>query len=191
MNTSRHSASSVRPLRRSVSDRVLGGVCAGLAERLGVDPVLVRLAAVAVGILSGGFALVTYLVAWVLILPADAQTVPGPAGQQPARAAAPQAPVDTRAAWNAVGGELRTLAETLRMPPPDQGPVSVRPRSPLQAADRVATVAGERLRTPEVRDSARRLAASLSTAVGGTVDDLGRRARRTDDTESRPPYPTT
>jgi phage shock protein PspC (stress-responsive transcriptional regulator) len=159
---------------------MLGGVCAGLADRLGVDPVLVRLAAVFVGILSGGLALVTYLAAWVLIPPAGAQTVPEPTGRRPEPAAASPYDVDTREAWTAVGGELRTLVDTLRKPRPEQEPIPDRVRSPLQAADRVATVAGVRLRTPEVRDSARRLATSLSTAVGGTVDDLGRRSRRTD-----------
>jgi phage shock protein C len=190
MSTSRHSASSARPLRRSASDRLFGGVCAGLAERLNVDPVLVRLAAVVVGILSGGFAVAAYLTAWVLIPPADAQTVPPPAGLRPVPAAAPAAQAGTRAAWNALGDELRTLVTTLRTSPPDDEPNPERPRSPIEAADRVATAAGDRLRTPEVRDSARRLAAGLTTAVGGTVDELARRARRTDDTAWRRPYPS-
>jgi phage shock protein PspC (stress-responsive transcriptional regulator) len=45
----------------------LGGVCAGLAHRLGVDPLLVRALAIVL-VFAGGFGLVAYLVAW-LILP--------------------------------------------------------------------------------------------------------------------------
>jgi phage shock protein PspC (stress-responsive transcriptional regulator) len=53
------------PLRRSRDDRILGGVAAGLARHLGVDPLLIRIAFVVVPL-----ALVPYLVAWVL-LPSD------------------------------------------------------------------------------------------------------------------------
>jgi phage shock protein C len=59
-------------LRRSRTDRVLGGVCAGIAERLGLDALLVRVAAVVFAavvfaLVSGGAAVVIYLVAWVFI----------------------------------------------------------------------------------------------------------------------------
>lgn len=54
-------------LRRSRTDRVLGGVCAGIAERLGLDALLVRVAAVVFALVSGGAAVVVYLVAWVFI----------------------------------------------------------------------------------------------------------------------------
>lgn len=53
------------PLRRSRDDRILGGVAAGLARHLGIDPLLMRIAFVVVPL-----ALVPYLVAWVL-LPSD------------------------------------------------------------------------------------------------------------------------
>ena len=56
-------------LRRDVVHRVLGGVCAGLARQLGVDPVLVRLGFLAAA-LAGGIGAVLYLVAWAAI-PAD------------------------------------------------------------------------------------------------------------------------
>lgn len=48
----------------------LGGVCAGIANRLGVDPLLVRGVAVAVGILGGPIALV-YALAWALLPDAE------------------------------------------------------------------------------------------------------------------------
>lgn len=56
----------VRRVRRSRQDRVIGGVCGGLAQYLQVDPVLLRIAAVALA-LSGGAGVVAYIVAWILI----------------------------------------------------------------------------------------------------------------------------
>lgn len=55
-----------RPLRRSRRDRVFGGVCGGLGPYLDVDPVLLRVAAVALA-LSGGVGVLAYVAAWVLI----------------------------------------------------------------------------------------------------------------------------
>jgi signal transduction histidine kinase len=48
-------------LTRSQNDRVLTGVAGGIGERLGIDPVVVRLAFVVLA-LAGGFGLVLYLV---------------------------------------------------------------------------------------------------------------------------------
>lgn len=55
----------VLAFRRSPTDRVLSGVAGGLGERLGVDPMLVRVAFVVLcG--AGGFGALAYVVAWVL-----------------------------------------------------------------------------------------------------------------------------
>ena len=54
------------PLRRDPQARILGGVCAGLARRLDVDPLLVRVAFV-VTALAGGLGLVLYALGWVAI----------------------------------------------------------------------------------------------------------------------------
>ena len=53
-----------RALRRSRSNRVIAGVCGGLGEYLGVDPVLIRIAAVVL-VFVGGAGLIAYLVAWI------------------------------------------------------------------------------------------------------------------------------
>jgi phage shock protein C len=53
-------------LRRSRSDRMLGGVCGGLAESLGADPALLRVLLVALTLITGGAAAVVYLAAWAL-----------------------------------------------------------------------------------------------------------------------------
>ncbi|HSK28002.1 MAG TPA: PspC domain-containing protein [Jiangellales bacterium] len=54
-------------LTRSRTERMLGGVCGGLAQYLGVDPTLVRLGVVALTIVSGGAGLVAYVAAWIVV----------------------------------------------------------------------------------------------------------------------------
>ena len=51
-------------LRRSDDDRVVAGVCAGIAQRLGVDPTLVRLVFTLLA-LAGGAGIVLYGAAWL------------------------------------------------------------------------------------------------------------------------------
>ena len=53
-------------VRRPRDDRWVGGVCSGLARRLGIDPVLVRVLLVAT-VLLGGIGLVAYALALVLL----------------------------------------------------------------------------------------------------------------------------
>jgi phage shock protein C len=65
-------------LRRSREDRIIGGVCGGLARYFGVDATLVRLAFVILAVAGGGGILV-YLVAWVLMPEAEpGEQVAGP-----------------------------------------------------------------------------------------------------------------
>ena len=71
--------SQTRLLRRSTDDKVLGGVCGGIARYLGVDAVLIRLLAVVLAIVGGGAGLIAYLIAWIVI-PKD-RPVASPAGQ--------------------------------------------------------------------------------------------------------------
>src|SRR5688500_11676598 len=56
------------PLRRPADGRVVAGVCAGIAERLGADPLLVRVAFVAAATTGLGFA--AYALGWAL-MPSD------------------------------------------------------------------------------------------------------------------------
>jgi phage shock protein PspC (stress-responsive transcriptional regulator) len=58
-----------RRLLRSRDDRVLGGVCSGLARYFNVDPLIIRIAAVAL-IFVGGFAVIAYVAA-LLLVPED------------------------------------------------------------------------------------------------------------------------
>src|SRR5919107_466436 len=60
----------VRPqLRRSRTDKILGGVGGGLAEYSGIDALLWRVGFVALA-LAGGTGVIVYLLLWVL-MPAD------------------------------------------------------------------------------------------------------------------------
>mgnify|MGYP001627122938 CR=1 FL=1 len=54
-----------KKLYRSRTDRVLGGVCTGLAEHFNVDPVLVRVIFIAAA-LGGGFGALAYLIFWIV-----------------------------------------------------------------------------------------------------------------------------
>ena len=90
---------------------MLGGVCAGVARSAGLDPLLLRIAVVAVTVLTGGAGLLAYLAAWVLIPREDAPA----AAPQLSAGATP--PVDVRTAWSAVGKDLKSLAGDLRRPP--------------------------------------------------------------------------
>jgi phage shock protein PspC (stress-responsive transcriptional regulator)/two-component sensor histidine kinase len=59
------------PLVRDTDAGVLAGVCAGLANRLGIDPLLVRIGAVAITVATGGAAIAGYALAWFLMPAAD------------------------------------------------------------------------------------------------------------------------
>lgn len=60
-------AKSIKRLYRSRKDKVLGGVCGGIAEYLSVDPVVVRLVGAIVVLISMGMGILAYLIAWIII----------------------------------------------------------------------------------------------------------------------------
>lgn len=59
-------ATSPKRLYRSRTDRMLAGVCGGIADYLGADPTVVRIVTVVVALLPGP-AILAYLAAWLLI----------------------------------------------------------------------------------------------------------------------------
>ncbi|MHA6619159.1 PspC domain-containing protein [Pseudonocardia sp. DLS-67] len=188
MATSEPNGRPVAGLRRSRRDRVLGGVCAGIARAIGVAPVIVRIAAVLLVLISGGMAVVAYLVAWVLI--PQAVDEPGDTGE--ARAVEPP-PGSAREAWTAVGGELKALAGHVRRPARpaggEDGDANPKARPSLRSVDAAMTELGDRLRTPEVREGTRRTLAGLSTAVEASVGQAGDRERRSRPADEPPPEP--
>lgn len=72
-----------RRLVRSRTDRMIAGVCGGLAEYLQIDPSIIRLVFVMLALLSGGtfFFVSIYIVLW-LIMPEEG-TVRGPTTPAP------------------------------------------------------------------------------------------------------------
>lgn len=54
-------------LRRSRSDRMVAGVCGGIARMFNIDAALVRILLVAATLLGFGAGAVIYLVAWAIV----------------------------------------------------------------------------------------------------------------------------
>ncbi len=82
---------SVRKLYRSRKDRVIAGVCGGIAEYFNIDPVWVRIAWV-LSVFIKGLGLVAYPLCWILIperewSPEEAGTAEAGQGEGEARAA--------------------------------------------------------------------------------------------------------
>ncbi len=64
-------ARQIKRLCRSSRNCILGGVCGGLAEYLGVDATLVRIVYVLISVVSVAFpGILIYLIAW-LVIPRD------------------------------------------------------------------------------------------------------------------------
>ena len=83
-------------LRRSRTDKILGGVNGGLAEYSGIDPLLWRVGFVALAF-AGGTGVLVYLLLW-LLMPAGppgaaTSTATGRAVRAPKRPAGPRSPV--------------------------------------------------------------------------------------------------
>lgn len=70
MNTQQPTRGEVRRLLRSRDDRMIAGVCGGLADYFGVDPTVVRVIAVIALIFGFPGAFLGYLIAWAIVPPA-------------------------------------------------------------------------------------------------------------------------
>jgi phage shock protein PspC (stress-responsive transcriptional regulator) len=66
MTTTESTRNGPRRLQRSRDDRVIAGVCGGIARYFGVDATIVRVVAVAL-LAFGGFGAFLYLAAWLLV----------------------------------------------------------------------------------------------------------------------------
>ena len=74
-----------RRMKRSRDDRILGGVCGGIARHFDLDPVLVRIATVAL-VCAVGTGAVAYIAAWILMPLDDESAAPMPSAPRPAHA---------------------------------------------------------------------------------------------------------
>lgn len=63
-----------KQLRRSRSNRVIAGVCGGIGQYLGADPVAIRLAVILLMLLAG-MPLVVYLIMWLIIPEEDSYII--------------------------------------------------------------------------------------------------------------------
>lgn len=54
-------------LYRSYENKMLGGVCAGLGDYFDIDPTVIRILAVISLFVSGGVAVIGYIVAWIIV----------------------------------------------------------------------------------------------------------------------------
>ena len=61
-------------LHRSRTEKMIAGVCGGLAEYFGVDPTLIRVLWVLITLLAG-FGVLLYLILW-LVMPLDLPAPP-------------------------------------------------------------------------------------------------------------------
>lgn len=68
-----------RRLTRSRRDRVVAGVCGGLGNYLGIDPVWVRIGFVVLTFVSSGAAILAYVVGWIVIPEAGDDEAPSAA----------------------------------------------------------------------------------------------------------------
>jgi phage shock protein PspC (stress-responsive transcriptional regulator) len=78
----RFCGSRVGPARdwyRSSDDRMVAGVCGGLAEEFGLPPAVVRLGFVLLTLFSFGTGLLLYLVLW-MVMPVDREAPAGRGG---------------------------------------------------------------------------------------------------------------
>lgn len=55
-----------KKLYRSKNNRVIAGVCGGLAEYFDIDPIIVRLITLIL-VLSAGAGLLAYIIAWIVV----------------------------------------------------------------------------------------------------------------------------
>lgn len=73
-------------LERSTTNRVVGGVCGGIAEYLAVDPTLVRVTFVIVTIITAGLGILGYILLLVL-MPLPGQPAPFVSSPSPGESA--------------------------------------------------------------------------------------------------------
>jgi phage shock protein C len=58
----------MKKLYRSTNDKMIAGICGGVGERFSIDPTLIRLAVVFVGVATGILPMVAaYIVGWIII----------------------------------------------------------------------------------------------------------------------------
>jgi len=109
-------------LYRSVDDRVIAGVCGGLANRLALDPSLVRVLWAVVALITGVFPLLIIYVIMAAVVPEDPKGFAGawPSPTPPAAPWGPAAPGEPEAPVpaDAAAGPADATIAGVPVPPP-------------------------------------------------------------------------
>jgi phage shock protein PspC (stress-responsive transcriptional regulator) len=116
------------PLRRSRTDRVLSGVCGGIARQYGIDPVLLRILLVVLTVFTGGAFALAYIVAWLVIPDETAWAAAAAPGAGPAYAPAQPAPVPPSYSAGGTGTYVDPATGTVYGAPQYYAPA--KPRAP-------------------------------------------------------------
>lgn len=66
----------IRRLYRSRNDRLLGGVCAGLADYFRIDATIMRLLYILLCFISMGTGVLIYLLLWIIVPESKAYVIP-------------------------------------------------------------------------------------------------------------------
>ena len=91
-------------------DGYIGGVCAGVADRLDLDPILARVFAVLFAVTTLGIGVLVYALMWIA-LPLELQTF-GPLEVQPERVESSNyGDVGANAACDVASGELSSVSQ--------------------------------------------------------------------------------
>ncbi|HEV7781082.1 MAG TPA: PspC domain-containing protein [Chitinophagaceae bacterium] len=64
-------------LYRDSSDKLIGGVCSGIANYIGIDPAIVRILFAIIGFGSFGFGFIAYIILWIVLPPRDLDNYTG------------------------------------------------------------------------------------------------------------------
>ncbi|HEY6952478.1 MAG TPA: PspC domain-containing protein [Bacteroidota bacterium] len=75
-------------LYRSIKEKMIGGVCGGIAEYFDIDPVLIRILFV-VAVFAGGSGILAYIICWIII-PEQPYVVPVSPSANSTQPASPQ-----------------------------------------------------------------------------------------------------
>jgi phage shock protein C len=116
-------------LYRSVDDRVIAGVCGGLATRLGLDPSLVRVVWAVLALVTGIFPLLVVYVIMAAVVPEDPKGFAGtwPSPTPPVPSWVPEAPAPPGAPAEP---DAPIPADTAAAPVAAPGPAAPGPAAP-------------------------------------------------------------
>lgn len=152
-------------LMRDLDQRMIAGVCAGIARRYEWDPTLVRVAVVLAAVISGGIVLVAYLAAWIIM----------PAGTDAEAGVAPALKDEFRDAGERAAESARIIARAAKQAATEIADVARRP-APAGAAPAAASEAASSAPAP-----------SMETPEAPAADSPAADAPATDDTPRTPP----